>query len=424
MDKSQAKSILYVPLDHKKKGCNILTINCGSSSIKVSLFDNDKGIYNRLLEAHLKRVNSHQYKLEVISSKGKESTVITKNIENGEGLRLIFDVFTRKFNFTFSSLQGIGHRFVHGGSRYLSTTRIDPTVLTDLEKLSDLAPLHNDACILGIKECRALVDAIPQVAVFDTAFHCSLPAVAANYAIASDIALKYQIKRYGFHGIANAFLWSSYIEKIKKDTQNAKIITLHLGNGCSITAIQDGLSLDTSMGFSPAEGLIMATRAGDIDSAVVDFLCLHDNKESSEIMKQLNFQSGLLGISGTSSNMETLLELCPDNEKSRLAVDMFCYRIVKYIGAYIAILGGADAIIFSGGIGENSPTIRDLIISKMEWYGLKIDVEANQSAIELPFGAVQKISGLTSKMDCYVIASDENIFIAKEVNRILTGEKL
>ena len=429
MDKSKMmeitdKSILYAPLDQEKNGCKILTINCGSSSIKVSLFDNNNGIYNRLLDTHLKGVNSEQVKLEVISSRGKETTVITKNVGIADGLKLIFDVITRKFGFTFSSLQGIGHRFVHGGSRYISTTRIDPTVITEFEKLSYLAPLHNDACLLGIKECLALGGSIPQVAVFDTAFHHSLPAVAANYAIASDIALKHQIKRYGFHGIANAFLWSTYAENIRRDTQNAKIITLHLGNGCSMTAIQDGLSVDTSMGFSPAEGLIMATRAGDIDAAVVEFLCLHDKKEPSEIMEQLNFQSGLLGISGTSSDMETLLALSDENEKARLAVDMFCYRIVKYLGAYIAILGGADAIIFSGGIGENSPTIRNLIIGKMAWYGLKIDGEANQRAIGLPPGAVKKISPSTSNMACYVIASDENIFIAKEVHRILIEEKL
>lgn len=404
-----------MPLDLKKNGCKILTINCGSSSIKLSLFDYDNGIYNRLLDAHLKG-NSEHLKLEVISSCGKESSVINKNIGIAERLQLIFDVITRRFDFTFSSLQGIGHRFVHGGSHYLSATLITPTVITDLEKLSYLAPLHNDACLMGIKEGLVLGKSIPQVAVFDTAFHHSLPAVAANYAIARDIASKHQIKRYGFHGIANAFLWSTYKENIKRDTQNAKVITLHLGNGCSMTAIQDGLSVDTSMGFSPAEGLVMATRAGDIDAAVVEFLCVHDKKEPREVLEQLNFQSGLLGISGISSDMEMLLSLSDENERARLAVDMFCYRIIKYLGAYIAILGGADAIIFSGGIGENSPTIRNLIIEKMAWYGMKIDAEANQQAIGLPFGAIEKISSSTSHIACYVVAADENIFIAKEVH--------
>jgi hypothetical protein len=199
----------------EKNGSKILTINCRSFSIKVSLFDNDNGINNHLLDVHLKGVNLEQFKLEVISSRGKESTVITKNIGIAEGLQFIFDVITRKFDFTFSSLQGIGHRFVHGGSRYLSTTRIDPIVITDFEKMSYLAPLYNNACLLGIKECLVLGGSIPQVAVFDTAFHHSLPAVVANYAIASDTALKHQIKRYGFHGIANAFLWNTYVENIK-----------------------------------------------------------------------------------------------------------------------------------------------------------------------------------------------------------------
>lgn len=424
MDKSQSKTMPYIPLDEMKNGCKILVINCGSSSIKVSLFNNHNDIYARLIDVHLKGINTEQFKLELVSSKGKEKTVVNKNIGIAEGLHFIIDLITNKFDITFSSLQGIGHRFVHGGSRYLSTTRIDSKVIADLEKLSHLAPLHNDACLLGIKECFSLQKSVPQVVVFDTAFHHSLPAVAANYAIASDVALKYQIKRYGFHGIANAFLWSTYVEKISKGTKKAKIITLHLGNGCSMTAIRDGLSVDTSMGFSPAEGLIMATRAGDIDAAVVEFLCIHDKKAPSEIMEQLNFKSGLLGISGISSSMETLLAQSDGNEKARLAIDMFCYRVVKYLGAYIAILGGADAVIFSGGIGENSSIIRDLIIAKMTWYGLKIDSEANQQAVGLPFGAVKKISSSTSNMASYVIASDENIFIAKEVHRAIIKEKL
>lgn len=334
---------------------------------------------------------------------------------------MIFDVIIRKFDFAFSSLLGIGHRFVHGGNRYLSSIRIDQTVITELEALSSLAPLHNDACLLGIKECFNLAKFTPQIAVFDTAFHNSLPAVASNYAIAmdSDSASQHQIKRYGFHGISNAFLWNTYENHVGQDAQNSKIITFHLGNGCSITAIQGGLSVDTSMGFTPAEGLVMATRAGDIDAAVVDFLCLHDKKSPSEIMEQLNFQSGLLGISGVSSDMKTLLALSIDNERARLAVDMFCYRALKYLGAYMTILSGADAIIFSGGIGENSPMIRDLIMRKMEWYGSQMDSEANQQAVGLPPGAVQRISTSSSTVAIYVIASDENLFIAKEVQRIL-----
>lgn len=424
MDKSQANQIktketLYIPFDQQKNGCKILIVNCGSSSIKLTIFDVSKGIYNRLLDAHLQRLNSEQLKLEIASFQGKENLTINERIGIVEGLKRIFDLIALRFDFAFSSLQGIGHRFVHGGNRYLSTILINSSVITELEKLSYLAPLHNEACLLGIKECFVLGPSIPQVAVFDTTFHHSLPTVAANYAIPSNVALKHHIKRYGFHGIANAFLWNTYVEKIRKDAQKGKIISLHLGNGCSITATQDGRSVDTSMGFTPSEGLIMATRAGDIDAAVVEFLCNHDKKKPSEVMEQLNFKSGLLGISGISSDMEKLLTLSSENEKARLAIDMFCYRIIKYLGAYIAILNGADAIIFSGGIGENSPKIRELIIGKMEWFGLKIDSEANQRATGLPFGTAQKISASDSSIACYVVATDENIFIAKEVNQIL-----
>lgn len=410
-------SLPYTSLDEQKKGCQILTVNCGSSSIKLSLFDIDKGLPRRLLEVHLKGINSKQLKLQITSLRGQENSIIPKNMGISEGLQWIFDVLESKFDFVFSSLQAIGHRFVHGGDHYLSATRLDQNVINDLEKLSYLAPLHNQACLLGIKKCLSLGEAIPQIAVFDTAFHSSLPAVAAYYAIASDLALKYRIKRYGFHGIVNAFLWNTYVKEVGSDTQ--KIITLHLGNGCSMTAIAAGLSVDTSMGFTPAEGLIMGTRAGDIDAAVVEFLCLQEKKEPSEIMEQLNFQSGLLGISEISSDMETLLTLSAENEKAQLAIDMFCYRIIKYLGAYVAVLGGVDAIIFSGGIGENSARIRDLILTKMEWCGVKIDSQTNLEAIGLPLGAIKKISLGTSKSAIYVIAADENIFIAKEVLQVL-----
>lgn len=393
----------------------ILSVNCGSSSIKLSLFAFEQGNYHCLLDAALKGINSEQAKLEITCSESKESAIISKRIGIAEGLQLIFDVMKQKFGFAFSSLLGIGHRFVHGGNLFLSSVRIDEKVITQLESLSDLAPLHNDACLEGIKECYKFGKSIPQIAVFDTAFHNSLPSVAADYAIPGDIALKYQIKRYGFHGISNAFLWEAYRKHLRHDTQNSKIITLHLGNGCSATAIHGGLSVDTSMGFTPAEGLVMGTRAGDIDAAVVEFLCLHDKKSPSEVMELLNFHSGLLGVSEASSNMETLLSLRDNNEKAKLAIDMFCYRVLKYLGAYLAVLGGADAIIFSGGIGENSPIIRDLIISKMEWYGLNLDPEANQKAVGLSPGSVKRISASTSSMAVYVIATDENLYIAQEV---------
>lgn len=401
------------------KNNQILAINCGSYSIKVSLFEHDKEVFHRLFDAHLKGINTDKSVLEIASSNGKEIIPSPIPLNVNEGLKFIFPAITNKFNFSFTSLIGIGHRFVHGGNQYCSTVCINSKIIAELEKLSELAPLHNEACLAGIKECFNLEKSIPQIAIFDTAFHHSLPAVAANYAIPADICEKYQIKRYGFHGISHAFLWNTYKEHIGENFPHSKIITLHLGNGCSITAISGGISIDTSMGFTPAEGLIMATRAGDIDASIIEFICQHEKKTPSEVMEILNFDSGLVGISGISSNLETLFDLYHKNEKAKLAVDMFCYRIVKYLGAYIAVLGGAEAIIFSGGIGENSSAIREQIINKMDWYGVKLDKKANQQAVRLYTGNIQKISTSDSVVSIYVIATDENFFIAQEAQRII-----
>jgi len=412
------KSDLYEPWKDLKNNL-ILAVNCGSSSIKVSLFEYDSKVYHRLFDANLKGINTDKSILEITSSKGKEIFPSSTSLDVMQGLKFIFHTITHNFNFSFISLIGIGHRFVHGGNQYCSSVCIDSKIIAELEKLSELAPLHNEACLSGIKECLSLNGSVPQVAIFDTAFHQTLPAIAANYAIPSDISLKYQIKRYGFHGISHAFLWDTYKKHTEKGFTNSKVITLHLGNGCSITAISGGKSIDTSMGFTPAEGLIMATRAGDIDTGVIEFLCQHDKKTPSQIMEMLNLHSGLLGISGISSKLETLLNLYHENEKAKLAIDMFCYRIVKYLGAYIAVLGGVEAIIFSGGIGENSSTIREQIVSKMGWYGLKLDKKANQEAVGLYPGNMQKISLSDSIASLYVIASDENLFIAKEVQHLV-----
>lgn len=436
---------LYKPWNELKNN-PILAVNCGSSSIKVSLFEYDHEVCHRLFDANLKglysgrdqdcafdsakapgdpdpgrSINTDKSLLEIDSSNGKKTfpSTAVSSLNVTEGLKFIFSTVSKEFNFSFTSLKGIGHRFVHGGNHYRSSICIDSKIISELEKLSELAPLHNDACLSGIKECLNLGASVPQVAVFDTAFHQTIPEIAAQYAISSDMCLKFPIKRYGFHGISHAFLWDTY-KKYKGDHfQNSKIITLHLGNGCSITAISGGLSIDTSMGFTPAEGLIMATRAGDIDAAVMEFICMHDKKTPSEVMDMLNFRSGLLGISGISSNIETLLNLYPQNEKAKLAVDMFCYRIVKYLGAYITVLGGVEAIIFSGGIGENAPMIREQIMNKMDWYGIKLDTKANQQAVHVYPGNMKKISTSDSAASLYVIGSDENSFIANEAQRII-----
>lgn len=415
---STPRDELYKPwIECKNK--ILLAVNCGSSSIKLSLFEYNNEVYYRLLDANLKGINTDKNLLEISSSDGKEIFPSYTSLNVREGLKFIFRIIKHKCNFSFTSLMGIGHRFVHGGNQFCSSTLIDSKIILELEKLSELAPLHNKACLSGIKECFDLFESVPQVAIFDTAFYQSLPAVATQYAIPGEMCLKHQIKRYGFHGISHEFLWNTYKENIGENFPNSKIITLHLGNGCSITAVAGGMPIDTSMGFTPAEGLIMATRAGDIDAAMIEFICRHDNKTPSQVMELLNFHSGLLGISGISSNIEILIDLYHKNEKAKLAVDMFCYRIVKYLGAYIAVLGGAEAFIFSGGIGENSSIIREQIISKMNWYDVKLNEKANQQAVGLNPGSMQKISKSNSAASLYVIASDENFFISKEVQRIM-----
>lgn len=354
----------------------ILVVNCGSSTVKLSVFENSKRIFYQQFQ----------------------------NSDNKDYLTTVPPNIT-----------AIGHRFVHGGNKYTSSTMVTPQVISELEKLIPLAPLHNGYCLDGVKACiKYFGMVIPQLLVFDTAFHSTMPEVASLYALPRKLSNKYTIKRYGFHGISHAFLWKCYSQFVKNSS--AKVITLHLGNGCSMTAIKDGLSMDTSMGFSPLEGLVMATRTGDIDASLVDFLCRNENMTPDQVVNLFNFESGLLGLSEISWSMEKLVPLYATEKAARLAIDVFCYRIVKYIGAYIAVLGGVDALIFSGGIGENAPFIRGKIIQKMAWYNIAIDNRLNETAFGLSAGTIQTIS-TEGSLPVFVIATDENLAIAEEVEK-------
>ena len=354
---------------------NILVVNSGSSSLKVSWF-------------------------------GKERRDMQlKGVKCMQGLEGIFA------SLPVTDVRAVGHRFVHGGSQYRASVRMNDQEIADLNKVKELAPLHNTACLEGIQIARKRFPDIPQVAVFDTAFHANMPLVAAQYALDP----KYGIRRYGFHGISNAFICQAYAQHVKN--QHYKIVTMHLGNGCSMTAVRDGASLDTSMGFTPADGLVMGTRAGDIDAAVVEYLCRRKEIAPAEVMNLLNHASGLLGVSGSTSDMAELLTLT--NSRANAAIDLFCYRIVKYLGAYTAVLEGVDAYIFSGGIGENAPRIRAKIIADMKWLGAQLDEEANLNAVGLNAGEIKKISTDSSAINIYVIATDENAFIAQETVSLL-----
>lgn len=409
---------LYKPWGQKINGSLILIVNSGSSSLKVTLFEHDKNVFHRLLDGHVKGLHSPNAEMSITNSLGKEASAVKASFEIPQALNAILDTLKNQYQISLSSLKCIGHRFVNGGPKYHSPILINNNIIKELDKLFEFAPLHNAACLSGIKTCIERDSSIPQFAVFDTSFHRTIPAVASLYALPEALTQKYQIERYGFHGISHEFLAKTYHEKINP-SHKSKIITLHLGNGCSMAAILDGRSIDTSMGFTPTEGLIMSTRVGDIDPAVMEYLCHHDKKSPSEIMEIYNMKSGLLGISNISSDMQVLTDLYTKNPKARFAIDMFCYRITKYLGSYIAILKGVDAIIFSGGMGENSKLIRAQIIKSMEWYGIKIDSTLNEKTHNLSSGDYKKLSSNDSLIQVFTIGTDENLMIAHEISTLL-----
>ena len=313
-------------------------------------------------------------------------------------------------------IEAIGHRVVHGGERFQEPVRIDDEVFAAIDRLAELAPLHNPGCIAGIKGLRAVMGSdTPMVAVFDTGFHRSIPPQAATYAIDLDLARKHGIHRYGFHGIAHASLASICALAANRPLTSLRLITLQLGNGCSATAIDRGRSVDTSMGFTPLEGLVMGTRSGDLDPALVGYLVRKAGLSIDEVEHLLNESSGLLGLSGLSSDMRELLIAAEGRPNSRaaLAVDVCCYRVRKYIGAYLAVLGGADAIVFGGGIGERSSVIRARICDGMDWCGLRLDPGRNEAAVGLASGEATKISEDGAQLACYVAGVDEEVEIAR-----------
>lgn len=378
---------------------NSLIINAGSSSLKVSCFDSK---LHKLHEAQLSNMLSEQPQLNLDGVKSCLSGSFTVS----NGLKYIFEKIEA---FTPSV---IAHRIVHGGPHYFRKTEINDNVINELKDLYRLAPLHNPACVEGIESAKSAFPALPQFAIFDTAFHHTLTPTAYTYGIPYDLTKKYNIRRYGFHGIAHAYLWKTY-NRITQNS-NGSIITLHLGNGCSAAAIKAGRSLDTSMGFTPLEGLLMSSRCGDIDPSIIQYLTHETNQSIDEVTNLLYKKSGLLGVSEESSDMKALLE--SKSPQAQLAIDIFCYRILKYIGAYQNILQGCDAILFSGGIGENAASIREKIIAGLEWQGVALDKRANEKAKGLSTGAVELISSSTSKLAVYVIGVDENYAIAEEIH--------
>ena len=323
-------------------------------------------------------------------------------------------------------IEAVGHRVVHGGEAFTQALGIDGDILCEIEQLNDLAPLHNPFCVVGIRTLQqALGEAMPMVAVFDTAFHTTLPEHARTYALPLELTKTTGIRRYGFHGIAHKSLTESYARFTGEPLQQAHLITLQLGHGCSMAAIDQGQSVETSMGFTPLEGLVMGTRSGDVDPALVCHLLKYHDMNVADVEHLLNEQSGLLGISGRSSDMQVLLHAAnkEQDKQAQLAIDIFCYRIQQYLGAYLAVLHGADALVFGGGIGENSAEIRAKVCAGMEWCGLQLDVVRNERVLNLQPGDAMKISTDHSSIAAYVVATDEETLIAQETLYCLRNSK-
>ncbi len=396
----------------------VLVLNCGSSSLKFQTVDLDAETGapardRRVPRGAIERIGG-EATCTFVDADGRAQCE-TRTIHTHA--QAVHDVFAQLTQLSGAAqrIDAVGHRIVHGGDRFTAATRIDPEVLADIEGLDDLAPLHNAASVAAIKAARGAcgID-LPMVAVFDTVFHRTLPECAATYALPADLVRRHRIRRYGFHGIAHSFLVSRYGQITGTASNRIDIITLHLGNGCSATAIQRGRSVDTSMGFTPLEGLMMGTRCGDLDPAVVSYLARREGVSADTVVNWLNQRSGLLGVSGRSPDMRELTAVIDTDAAARLAVEMFCYRASKYVGAYLTVLGGVGALIFSGGIGEHSPDVRARICERLRWCGLVIDAERNAATV----GSEGRISS-GAGLQAYVIPADEELMIARETERCL-----
>src|SRR5918996_423279 len=359
----------------------ILVLNCGSSTLKFQLLETDATLashsHPRKLAGGLVDPIGGNANCRFEAPHHNPIEIVAPIYDHDAAVRAVIDWLNSTSE--LRHFDAVGHRVVHGGDRFVSAVRIDDDVIAALESLSDLAPLHNPPALGGIRAARTILGSSrPMVAAFDTSFHHRIPEHAALYAIPHELAEKHKIRRYGFHGLAHQYDIARYGEIIGKRTEEINAVTLHLGNGCSVSAVRHGQSVDTSMGFTPLEGLIMGTRSGDLDPALVSYLARKESLDAAEIEQWLNKRSGLLGLSGITNDMRELTAGYEKNSRARLAVDAFCYRARKYLGAYLAILGGADSVIFSGGIGENSPFVRESICRGMAWCGLRLDGTANE----------------------------------------------
>ncbi|MBE0541801.1 MAG: acetate/propionate family kinase [Verrucomicrobia bacterium] len=388
----------------------ILAINSGSASLKLDVMEVESpgATPRRLARSRFEQLGCaagvH------LSAAGRTLNETRAVPDPAAALHLFLD-WLRHDKDTAPDISAVGHRVVHGGAKFSAPTLLTPEALTELESLNALATLHNPPAMAGIRAAREVFGPdLPMVAVFDTAFHRTLPDHAATCALPHELARRHGLRRYGFHGLAHESMLRRYSELTGIPTSQANLITVQLGGGCSVTAIREGRSVDTSMGFTPLEGLMMATRAGDIDPGVLTTLLRNENLSPAALEDLLNRQCGLLGVSGRSADMRELLAAAPHDARAALAVEMFCYRVSKYVGAFLAALGGAQAVVFGGGIGENSPDIRARICERLAWFGLHLDASRNLATL----GADARITDETSRLQAWVVAVDESMLVAEQ----------
>ncbi len=405
---------------------NILVLNCGSSSLKFQIIETDldfieKNTDNQKAKGLVERIGSQS--LVTLQATGKQAHKLALPLRDH---RAALDYVIRWMISSEAQIPGIrsladihavGHRVVHGAEKFTKSVMIDEPVIRGIEDCIDLAPLHNPANLKGINAaCDLLGPGVPQVAVFDTGFHSTMPETSYLYAIPYQLYRRHKIRRYGFHGTSHRYVAYRYRQLTGKDVESTNIITLHLGNGCSACAIKKGASTNTSMGLTPLEGLVMGTRGGDMDPSIIDFLAHKEAMSLTEIDALLNKTSGLLGLSGLTNDMRDLLaeEQEHNDRRAKLAIDIFCLRAKKYIGAYLAEMSGADAIVFTGGIGENSPPVRQRICAGLEWLGIEIDEDANA---QLYGGKEGEMGKASSRVHLFVIPTNEELLIARDTVR-------
>ena len=389
---------------------NVLVINCGSSSLKYQLINSDtedvlaKGLCERIgIDGRL------VYQKAGCDKEITEAAMPTHK----EAIQMVLDALVNDKTGAIKSLSevnAVGHRIVHGGEKFASYVVITDEVLEAVAQCNDLAPLHNPANLIGINACKELMPGVPMVAVFDTAFHQTMPEKAYLYGLPYEYYENYKVRRYGFHGTSQSFVSKETARFLGMDLENSKIIVCHLGNGASISAVKDGKCVDTSMGLTPLEGLVMGTRSGDIDPAIMEYIAKKENLDIAGVMNVLNKKSGLEGISGLSSDFRDLTAGAKEgNKRAIAAIEVFCYRVAKYVGSYVAAMNGVDAIAFTAGIGENVGLVREKVCSYLGYLGITLDAEANAKS-----GDNCVISAADSKVKVAVIPTNEELAICRE----------